>query len=139
MAIEATGGGLVHGCPPLDVRERNEDHSSDSRGERGGEHVRKPAHVRLRQEAFGPRRKENTREVHDRVDRLDGGRKRLRLGQIRLDRNDIGRAGEILRERPSVIHEPQVVTLHREMPREKTAEVSRRAGDQGARSMHPGG
>jgi hypothetical protein len=36
-----------------------------------------------------------------------------------------------------MFNESQVVASRREMPPEKTAEVPRRAGDEGARSIHP--
>ncbi len=69
----------------LDVRERDEDHSTDTSGECRVEEVAEPPGVRLRQEPLGSRVKEPTGEVNDAVGAFDGGRERFGTSQIGVD------------------------------------------------------
>ena len=103
------------------VRERNQDDPADTRIESCTQQVLEPAGVGLRQEALRVRRKQNSRQVDHDVDTVNGGMKRLRIGEICRDRLDVRGSAKAVWQRVAVVHQAEVVPIRQEMPREQDA------------------
>ena len=92
-----------------------------SRPKGGCQQIGKIPGIGAGQEALRARGEQDAGEVHDDTDAGHCGSQRLRIGQVRLDHADVRGAGDIVGQRPAVIHQPQSVPAGHEMTDEGLA------------------